>query len=133
MDTVGGYCYLGYPPGTGSVRFSPLVDKIPGLLRLVQAAHRLRQAAEMAVAPGSVGYMDCATLERAREGRRRQEMGMGAAAFVAALEAVCRRMGECISVCHCRRLTQETSSSCFVFRLCVQVRANKGCDVPQAV
>lgn len=92
---MGGYCYLGYPPGTASVRFSPLVDKIPGLLRLVQAAHRLHRAAEVAVAPYPVvGSTDYETLERAREDRRRLEVDMGAAVNAAALEAVCRRMGK---------------------------------------
>lgn len=41
----GEYCYLGYPPRATSVRYSLLVDNLPGLLRLVQGAHRIRKAA----------------------------------------------------------------------------------------
>lgn len=41
----GEYSYLGYPARTQTVRYRPLLDQLPGLLRLVQAAHRLGKAA----------------------------------------------------------------------------------------
>lgn len=41
----GEYCYLGYPPRTKSVRYNLLVEKLPGLLRLIQGAHRIGEAA----------------------------------------------------------------------------------------
>eukprot|EP00752_Nemacystus_decipiens_P008396 g7506.t1 len=37
--------YLGCPPRTPGVRYSTLVNKLPGLLRLIQGAHRLAKAA----------------------------------------------------------------------------------------
>ncbi|CAB1117471.1 unnamed protein product [Ectocarpus sp. CCAP 1310/34] len=43
----GEYSYLGYPPRTQAVRYRPLLDQLPGLLRLVQAAHRLGKAATL--------------------------------------------------------------------------------------
>lgn len=114
-DTMGGYYYLGYPQGTTSVQFSPLVDKMPGLLRLVQAAHRLHRAAEVAKTPDpAVGSTDCATLERTREDRRRLEVETGAAVNTAALEAVCRRMGKGVGyvvagLAWCRKHPQSSS------------------------
>ncbi|CAM9867054.1 unnamed protein product, partial [Ectocarpus sp. 13 AM-2016] len=46
----GEYSYLGYPPRTQTVRYRPLLDQLPGLLRLVQAAHRLGKAATLPAA-----------------------------------------------------------------------------------
>lgn len=87
------YCYLGFPPGTSSVRYNSLVHKIPGLLKLVQAAHRLQRASPTTAAPQHK-YMDCAMLKRARENRRCLETDRNTAAFGTALEAVCQRMGK---------------------------------------
>lgn len=41
----GAFGYLGCPPRTPAVRYGMLVEKLPGLLRLVQGGHRLGKAA----------------------------------------------------------------------------------------
>lgn len=87
----GDYCYLGYPPGTPAVEYDPLARKLPGLLKLVRAAHRLRWAAEETSC--KAGSMDSVALEYARAGRRRKGMEKGPVAFASALEAVQQRMG----------------------------------------
>ena len=87
------HSYLGYPPGTVSVEYSCLVDKLPGLLCLVQAAHRVGQASatNLVKRPRSMGRD---TLENARKRRLRLAVESSAATFATALEAVNQRMGE---------------------------------------
>ncbi|CAM9391209.1 unnamed protein product [Ectocarpus fasciculatus] len=97
--TGGEYSYLGYPPRTQTVRYRPLVEQLPGLLRLVQAAHRLGKAATLpatfkasAMTLGGSRGMTADVLERNRQTRFRLSIERSGTALLTALEAACQRM-----------------------------------------
>ena len=89
----GAYCYLGYPPGTVSVSFRGLVDKLPALLSLIQAAHRVGEASTM-IFMGRSQSMSRDALEIARNHRLRLAVDRAVATLAEALETVNQRMGE---------------------------------------
>ncbi|CAM9282717.1 unnamed protein product [Ectocarpus sp. 12 AP-2014] len=95
----GEYSYLGYPPRTQTVRYRPLLDQLPGLLRLVQAAHRLGKAATLPAAfksstmtLGGDRAMTSDALERNRQTRFQLSIKRSGTALLTALEAACQRM-----------------------------------------
>ncbi|CAM9885497.1 unnamed protein product [Ectocarpus sp. 4 AP-2014] len=95
----GEYSYLGYPPRTQTVRYRPLLDQLAGLLRLVQAAHRLGKAATLPAAfksstmiLGEARAMTSDALERNRQTRFRLSIERSWTALLTALEAACQRM-----------------------------------------
>ncbi|CAM9328736.1 unnamed protein product, partial [Ectocarpus sp. 8 AP-2014] len=95
----GEYSYLGYPLRTKTVRYRPLLDQLPGLLRLVQAAHRLGKAATLPAAfksstmtLGGARAMTIGALERNRPTRFRSSIERSGTALLTALEAACQRM-----------------------------------------
>lgn len=89
----GAYCYLGYLPGTISVSYRCLVERLPELLRLVQAAHRVGQASVTNLT-SPTRSMGRDALEIARKHRLRLAVERSADTFAAALEAIDQRMGE---------------------------------------
>lgn len=93
VTSEGDSCYLGFLPGAHSIRYSSLIEALPGLLKLLQAAHRLGQASMMSSLSHPTS-MNQIALERSREARCRLEVERSADIFATALEAVCQRMGE---------------------------------------
>lgn len=94
MAPAGEYRYLGFPPGIFAPPYREMVDKIPGMLRLIQAGHRLRSIVASDTTAAESRDVDREGLEQARAARFRREVDRCAALFTNALDIVGQRVCE---------------------------------------
>lgn len=77
-----------------AVSYKELMEKLPALVRLVQAARRVNDASLSVTSVSNSERMDTIALKASRRARRHLELYRSATAFAAALNEVCQRMGE---------------------------------------
>lgn len=94
MASAGEYRYLGFPPRVFAPPYREMVDKIPGMLRLIQAAHRVRSIVAADTTTAGSRDVDRDGLEQARAARFRREVNRCGALFTNALEIVGQRVCE---------------------------------------